>query len=175
MTPRTARIEIDHGSGAVLLDGVDIGDCVQAYALTGTAGEVSEMSLRIVLPVVQAETDVQARVDAETAAALVALGWAPPADACACPEPCYPDGDSTPPLPWYDEAFTAVYREAGAALLPCARQSALHRLVAYVAERALADPANQRLVGNVIRRQARIDPPWARQLLRDHWPDGVEQ
>lgn len=78
MTARAARIHLTPRMGRIELDGTDIIRLVQAVTVQGTAGEPAELTLRIVLPVVDVDGEFAVAVDDATATALVALGWTPP-------------------------------------------------------------------------------------------------
>jgi hypothetical protein len=82
MTDHTARICLDaDGRGTVQVDGHDLSHATRGLSLHATVDARPQLllDLRVDASEINAE-DIDIRVPAETAAALVTLGWTPPDD-----------------------------------------------------------------------------------------------
>lgn len=77
MATRKVEITAEDGRAVVLVDGQRIGG-VQDFTLTGAAGEVPQLTLELATYDVSTFAEADVLVPADTAAALVALGWTPP-------------------------------------------------------------------------------------------------
>ncbi len=75
----TAKIKLGPiGSGSIVFDGVDIANAVTAVRVHSEPGRWPEAEVRLLV----AETEFEAvvGVDDNTRAALIKLGWTPPAE-----------------------------------------------------------------------------------------------
>lgn len=78
---RTARLSLDDiGGGQVEIDGHDISDTVRGLTLKAGVGRVPQLVLDLRIHTGEAEAEAVVHVPADTAAALVELGWTPPDD-----------------------------------------------------------------------------------------------
>ncbi|MFI6274296.1 hypothetical protein [Streptomyces sp. NPDC050988] len=78
---RTARLSLDAiGGGQVEIDGHDITDTVRGLTLKAGMGRVPQLVLDLRIHTGEAEAEAVVHVPADTAAALVELGWTPPDD-----------------------------------------------------------------------------------------------
>lgn len=78
----TAKIKLGpHGTGSVVVDDTNIANAVTGLTVHTTPGRVTEAEVRLV--VAETEFDAIVGVDDRTRAALLALGWTPPAEGTA--------------------------------------------------------------------------------------------
>ena len=69
----------EHGAGRLLLNGQDLSQAVSGVELVSRVGKATVLKLTLAAPQVSAEWNGVVAVDDETRAALLALGWSPPA------------------------------------------------------------------------------------------------
>lgn len=78
---RTARLSLDGiGGGKIEIDGHDVTDTVRGITLKAGAGCVPHLVLDLVIHAGEIDGQADVHVPADTAAALVDLGWTPPDD-----------------------------------------------------------------------------------------------
>lgn len=76
----TARINLDAtGMGTVEIDGVDVSRAVSSVRIHAEVGERPHVTLGLALHDVSTLSEARVLIPEDTAAALVALGWTPPA------------------------------------------------------------------------------------------------
>lgn len=78
---RTARISLDAiGCGTVEIDGHDVSHTVRGLTLTSEVGCVPQLVLDLATHTSEIDGQAHVHIPADTAAALVDLGWTPPDD-----------------------------------------------------------------------------------------------
>jgi hypothetical protein len=84
-SPRPALREVQlvvdpAGRGSIVVDGVDLGFAVNAVELQSQVGDATRMNLSVVAPRIEFDGQATIEVRDPTRAALIALGWTPPAE-----------------------------------------------------------------------------------------------
>jgi hypothetical protein len=80
---RNVRVELDgRGGGSITVDGVEIGRAVHGVTIDGSAGQVPHVAVFLRFPTLVLEGKLHPRphLDEAEQAALIALGWTPPAE-----------------------------------------------------------------------------------------------
>ena len=78
---RAARISLDAtGCGKIEIDGHDVADTVHGLTLKSEVGHVPQLVLDLVIHTGDIDGQAHVNIPADTAAALVDLGWTPPDD-----------------------------------------------------------------------------------------------
>ncbi len=68
-----------HGLGSVVVDGVDLSLAVNGITFVSQVGDTTRMELALVAPRVEFDGQATIEIRYATRAALIALGWTPPA------------------------------------------------------------------------------------------------
>jgi hypothetical protein len=73
------KIKLGAGSGSVQVDGHEVADSVISLAVDGRAGEPAMVRLNLRAgKTVTIDAEARVRIDHDTRAVLLALGWTPP-------------------------------------------------------------------------------------------------